>query len=239
MKIDFKAIILLLFMALCTTVSMATVNEEATTRFSRYPKMYEEKPQSIVIMPPINLTEYVQAKDLFYTTLYIPLCEKGYYVFPPMLVMEMFQQESAYDAELFINGDLSKFREVLGADAAMFTVVKEWSRNHTGGKLTVDVEFILRSAKTDETLYQREGRITLDISSEDEKDKDDDDGSLLSIFTNMIGNAIASALTDQVNAGRRCVSYVLEDMPVGAYNQKYEKDKDFKAGNKFVEATVK
>ena len=94
------------------------------TRGEQYPKMYEEKPLSIVIMPPINQTEHVEAKDYFYTTLYTPLCEKGYYVYSPLLTMEMFQSESAYDAELFIEGDLSQFRNVLGADAAMFTKIK-------------------------------------------------------------------------------------------------------------------
>ena len=103
------------------------------TRVEQYPKMYEEKPLSIVVMPPINQTQHVEAKDYFYTTLYTPLCEKGYYVYSPMLTMELFQTESAYDAELFFEGDLSQFRNVLGADAAMFTIIKSWKRNNVGG----------------------------------------------------------------------------------------------------------
>lgn len=63
--------------------------------------------------------------------------------------MEMFQQESAYDAENFLEADLSTFRRVLGADAAMFTIIKAWKRSNLGGKLTVDVEYILRSTKQD------------------------------------------------------------------------------------------
>ena len=67
----------------------------------QYPGMYEEKPLTIVIMPPINQTNHAEAKDYFYTTLYSPLCEKGYYVLSPYLTMELLQQESVYDAELF------------------------------------------------------------------------------------------------------------------------------------------
>lgn len=89
--------------------------------------MYEERPMSIVVMPPINQTTHAEAKDYFYTTMYQPLCEKGYYVYSPYLTMEMFQQESAYDAEMFVEGDLSQFREILGADAAMFTIIKDWN----------------------------------------------------------------------------------------------------------------
>ncbi len=40
--------------------------------------------------------------------------------------MKMFQQESAYDAENFLEGGLSQFQNVLGADAVMFTIIKKW-----------------------------------------------------------------------------------------------------------------
>ena len=134
------------------------------TRGEQYSKMYEEKPLTIAVMPPINQTQHVEAKDYFYTTLYAPLCEKGYYVYSPMMTMELFQSESAYDAEQFIEADLSQFRNVLGADAAMFTIIKSWKRNNVGGKLTAGVEYILRSTKTGETLYKREGLIKVDTS---------------------------------------------------------------------------
>lgn len=35
------------------------------TRGEQYAKMYEEKPTSIVIMPPINQTQHVEAKTIF------------------------------------------------------------------------------------------------------------------------------------------------------------------------------
>ena len=78
--------------------------------------------------------------------------------------MEMFQTESAYDSELFLESDLNPFRNVLGADAAMFTIVKSWKKSTIGGKITVGIEYILRSTKTGETLYNRDGLITLDTS---------------------------------------------------------------------------
>ena len=111
----------------------------------QYAKMYEEKPLTIAIMPPINQTTHAEAKDYFYTTLYQPLCEKGYYVFSPYLTMEMFQQESAYDAEMFLEADLTPFRNILDADAAMFAIMKDWRRNNIGGMRTVKVEYVLRS----------------------------------------------------------------------------------------------
>lgn len=204
------------------------------TRGEQYPKMYEEKPVSIVIMPPINQTQHVEAKDYFYTTLYMPLCEKGYYVFSPILTMEMFQTESAYDSEMFINSDLSKFREVLGADAAMFTTIKSWKRNNIGGKITVGVEYTLRSTKTGETLYHREGLIKVDTSVSS------GGFGLLGSLIDIAATAISTASTDKVIAGRRCTAFVLSDMPVGVYNKElYGKDQGEPAGKSYIEATTK
>ena len=165
------------------------------TRGEQYPKMYEEKPLSIVVMPPINQTNHAEAKDYFYTTLYSPLCEKGYYVFSPMMTMELFQTESAYDAEMFMEGDLSKFRNVLGADAAMFTIIKSWKRNNIGGLLTAGVEYILRSTKTGDILYKREGLIKVDTSV------GSGGGGIFGALVSLAATAISTAATDKVVAG--------------------------------------
>ncbi len=211
------------------TLLFASCATKMITRSEQYPKMYEEKPLSIVVMPPINETNHAEAKDYFYTTLYAPLCEKGYYVFSPMMTMDMFQTESAYDAELFIDRDLSQFRNILGADAAMFTKIKSWKRNNVGGKLTVGVEYILRSTKTGETLYQREGLIKVDRSK----------STGLGLIANLVATAISTATTDNVVAGRACTVYVLSDMPEGQYGTMYEQDQGLAAGKSYIKATVK
>ena len=202
------------------------------TRGEQYPNMYKEKPLTIAVMPPINRTNHVEAKDYFYTTLYAPLCEKGYYVYSPMMTMEMFQAESAYDAEMFIESDLTQFRNVLGADAAMFTIIKEWKRSNVGGTITAGVEYILRSTKTGETLYSREGLIKVDMSVSG-------GGGLLGSLINMAATTIATAATDKVVAGRACTVYVLSDMPEGKYSTQYDKDQKAPAGKSYIKATVK
>ncbi len=217
--------IIALALAVITLVSCGTATK---TLGEQYPAMYEEKPLSIAIMPPINQTTHAEAKDYFYTTMYMPLCEKGYYVYSPYLTMEMFQQESAYDAEMFLDGDLSQFRNVLGADAAMFTIIKKWKRNNIGGTISVNIEYILRSTKTGQTLYSHEGDIKLDTSV-------NSSNGLLGI----LATAINTATTDKVFAGRRCNAYVLSDLPAGKYSPLFEKDINSPAGNKIIKATVK
>ena len=75
----------------CSTVSV--------TKSQRYPQVYAERPVSILVMPPINRSTKVDAKALFYSSLIVPLSQRGYYVFPPLLTMEILKEESAYDAE--------------------------------------------------------------------------------------------------------------------------------------------
>lgn len=223
-----KKIIICLFAILMVT-SCATVK----TLSDQYPAMYEEKPLTIAVMPPINHTTHAEAKDYFYTTMYQPLCEKGYYVYSPYLTMEMFQQEGAYDAELFLEADLSVFNRVLGADAAMFTIIKDWKRSSIGGKLTVSVEYILRSTKTGQTLYSREGVVSVDTSVNVSS------AGAFGALVGMVATAINTAATDKVVAGRKCNAFILSDLPAGKYSSFYEKDLQSPAGKPFIKATVK
>ena len=66
--------------------------------------MYEEKPVTLLVMPPINNSSNVEAKDLLYTSISKPLAEAGYYVISTMLAMDILKAESAYDAEMFVTG---------------------------------------------------------------------------------------------------------------------------------------
>lgn len=223
----------IIIVALAAIFLSSCTSSNSLTRGVQYPKLYEEKPLSIVIMPPINNTNFVEAKEYFYTTLYMPLCEKGYYVYSPYLTMEMFQTESAYDSEMFLEGDLGMIKNVLDADAAMFTIIKSWNRNSIGGKLTVGVEYILRSTSTGETLYQREGLVKVDTSV------NSSGGGLLGTLVNMAATAINTSLTDKVVAGRKCTAFVLSDMPVGKYDLNYGTDDKLPAGKNYIEATVK
>lgn len=219
---------IILFVAIVASLASCSTPK---TLGEQYAGMYEEKPLTIAIMPPINQTVHAEAKDYFYTTMYMPLCEKGYYVYSPYLTMELFQQESAYDAELFLEADLTPFKNVLGADAAMFTIIKDWRRNNIGGVLTVNIEYILRSTKTGQTLYRREGEISVDTSV---NGGSGGFGALVSL----VATAINTAVTDKVVAGRKCTAFVLSDLPAGRYSPLHEKDSARPAGKSFIKATV-
>lgn len=222
-----------LFLLFSSVILLTSCATNKSTRGNEYALMYEQKPATIVVMPPINETNAAEAKDFFYTTMATPLIDKGYYVYSPYLVMDMFQSEGAYDSEMFIDGDLSQFRDVLGCDAVMFTRIKKWSKKALGGTITVDVEYILKSTNTGEILYQREGEIKLDTSV------NSGGSSPLGSLVNLAATALKTAATDKVVAGRACNVYVLSDMPVGPYAPNYGDDSQLPAWKGKVKGTVK
>ena len=78
---------ILLFALVAITLASCSTPK---TMGEQYAAMYDEKPVAIAVMPPINRTTHAEAKDFFYTTMYMTLCETGYCVYSPYLTMEMF-----------------------------------------------------------------------------------------------------------------------------------------------------
>jgi hypothetical protein len=195
-----------------------------------YKKIYDEKPTSILIMPPINRTTNVEAKEFFHTTLSMPLLNAGYYVIPPFLSMEILKRESAYDSELFLDVSLSEFGKVFGADLALFTIIHKWEKASVLGTITVEVEYILKSVKTNDIVYQRKGGITVNANTSYGQ----------SGFGALVGMAVAAiqtATTDHAIVGAACNNVTLQDLPAGPYSPLYGHDgnqfageKDFKVG---------
>jgi hypothetical protein len=174
-----------------------------------YKGLYDEKPLSLLIMPPINKSVNVEAKEYFHSTLYTPVANAGYYVIPPFLSMEILKKESAYDSEFFIDSPLNKFGEIFGVDIALFTIIHKWNKSSIASKVTVDVEYIIKSTKTNEILYSRRGEVVYSTSV-----------STGNVFGNIVGSLISTAATKFVDVAKDCNIYTFTDLPVGKYHQK-------------------
>ena len=206
--------------------SCGLLNRGSLTRGAAYPKMYEEHPMAILIMPPINKTNRVEAKESVYATLYMPLVNKGYYVFSPFLSQELLQSESGYDAEQFIDGSLTPFLRVYGADAVLFTTITRWNKLSALSQIEVAIEYTLKSTHTNEVLFHRSANVTINTSVV----------SSSSLLLDLIVNTVATALTDNVVGARKANAFILQDLPEGKYSPLYLNDKEEAAGNPNVEA---
>ena len=201
------------------------------TRESQYAKMYEEKPVTLLVMPPINNSTNVEAKDLLYTSISRPLVEAGYYVISPLLAMDVLKAESAYDSEMFFDAPLTTFQNYFGADAVVFSVIDTWAKKGMG--IETKIRYVIKSAYTNETLFERSCDLYLDLSV------DSGANGILGALVDLAASAINTAATDHIKAARKANYYILRDIPRGKYSPEHMLDKETAAEEKDVVARVK
>lgn len=202
------------------------------TRGEVYAPLYNESPVTLLVMPPINNTANVEAKDLLYTSISRPLVEAGYYVLPPILAMDILKAESAYDAELFFEQPLGQFGRVFGADAVIFSVIDKWAKQGVG--ISVKIRYVMRSTRTDEVLFDRTCDLFLDT-----RVNGGSGGGLLGLALDIALTAANTALTDHIEAARQANNFIFSDIPFGKFSPLYQQDQDWKAEPANVKATVK
>lgn len=220
-----KKIILLSFILLLTA-SCAT----KFTKGEQYAKMYEEKPVTLLIMPPMNYSTNVEAKDLLYTSISRPLAEAGYYVISPLLAMDILKAESAYDAELFINAPLDVFRKYFGCDAVVFSEIQSWTKKGLG--IQTHIRYFIKSAYTGEILFDRSCDLYLDLMV------NSGTGGLGALI-DLAVSAINTAVTDHIVAARKANYYIFRDIPKGKYSPYYLQDQEDIAEPKDIKTMVK
>lgn len=224
-----KTTFILIASCLMLLASCETMNH---TRGELYPKMYEEKPVTLLVMPPINNSNNVEAKDLLYTSISQPLAEAGYYVISPHLAMEIFKQESAYDAENFIEGNVGMFGKVFGADAVVFSVIDEWKKKGFG--IETKITYIVKSTRSNEVLFNRTCDLYLDLS-----DNNNYGGGLAGAIASLAVSALNTALTEHIVAARNCNKFIFNDIPQGKYRTEHLQDQETLARDRNIKATVK
>ena len=216
-------------MLCCIVTSCGVMN--SVTRESQYAKMYEEKPITLLVMPPINNSTNVEAKDLLYTSISRPLVEAGYYVISPLLAMDVLKAESAYDSEMFFDAPLTAFQNYFGADAVVFSVIDTWAKKGMG--IETKIRYVIKSAYTNEILFDRSCDLYLDLSV------DSGTNGLLGALVDLAASALNTAATDHIIAARKANYYILRDIPRGKYSPEYLLDKETSAETKDVVAIVK
>lgn len=209
--------------------SCGTMNQ--ITRESQYEAMYNDMPLTILVMPPINNTANVEAKDLLYTSISRPLAEAGYYVISPLLAMDVLKAESAYDSEMFIDRPLTMFRDYFGADAVVFSEIDTWTKKGFG--IQTKIRYLIKSATSNEIIFDRSCDLYLDLQ------QNSGGSSAISALVDLAVSAIATAATDHIVAARKANNYIFRDIPRGKYSPQYLQDKGVLAEKKDITARVK
>jgi len=205
----------------------------APTRADIYPKFYEEKPLTMLIMPPINRSSNVAAKECLYASITRPLCEAGYYVIPPFMAMDVFRNESAYDAENFLTTSLKPFQEYFNCDAVVFPIIDTWTKQGFG--IRTDLHYIIRSAHSGETMFDRTCKLYLDLSIKTGSTSGSGWGAILDLAI----SAANTAVVEHIVAARKANDYIFSDIPRGYYHPDYEKDRETTAATANIDISLK
>ena len=209
-----KIIILILSLIIINGCAIITKGEA-------FPKMYKEKPVSILVLPPINESTAADAKEYYSTTIAEPLSFAGYYVFPIEIVNEVLKQEGIYDTELIVDLDASKFKEYFGADAVLFTKIIAWNTSYyvVGGNVKVHIAFDLVSTKTGETLWSYNDKLTVDTTADD-----NELGGAAGLLLQLAATAVQTAAQDYTPLAKKVNTTVLKTIPFGIYHTKHGTD---------------
>lgn len=223
--------LLIIGVVMLTQTSCTVSVHKNLTKGEAYAKMYEENPVSILVMPPINNTNNVEAKDLLYTSISQHIAESGYYVVSLVMAMDVFKNESAYDAEYFIHSSLRKFKEYFGADAVVFAVIDKWAKE--GFQIHTVISYIVKSTTTNEILFERSCDMTLNLMKTSSYGNGLA-GALAGALADVIVSAIDVATTEHIEAARIANMNVFNDIPFGKYSPLYLLDKDLISKNKHM-----
>lgn len=190
------------------------------TKFSEFPEIYKERPETILFIPPINNTTAANAKDLLRTTIAPVLSEKGYYVLPIEPIFDFFKLNGAYSiAETSDQLPLEKFSEFFAADAVLMLTINGWDKKFyvVGGHVRVDLMYELISTKTGKTLWKVRKNVKVDTSSSNQN---------ASLLVNILTTAVNTAATQYVDIAKYAHVLALATIPSGFRSPNFMKDKE-------------
>ncbi len=219
-----KKIKVLLISLVVLGVSGCVAPPKYVTKGEEFPAMYIEKPRSLIIMPPINLSTAAEAKDYYSTTVEMPIALHGYYTFPYQLTADVLKQQGIYDSELVYDIPLNKFYDYFGADAVLFTKILHWDTSYTvlASTLTVSIDAEIKSTKTSEVLWHYNGTVFVDLSVNSGA------GGMAGLLINAIATAINTAAADYTTYAKVANGRFVGSIPYGPYHPMYLKDQQMK-----------
>jgi hypothetical protein len=206
-------LILMILVSGCTPRPVAT-------KADIFPRMYEEQPRSILILPPMNESTDAEAKSYYMTTIEMPFALMGYYIFPVEMVSDIMKQEGVYDTELLYHLPLDKFYEYFGADAVLYTRIKKWDVAYAviASSLTIVIEAEIVSTKTSQQLWKYTGSVHIDLGGGNNA------GGLAGLLVSAIATAVNTAAVDYVDYAHVANARLIRTLPVGPYHPNYLKD---------------
>jgi hypothetical protein len=220
MKTRLPAVLSAIMFAACTMAPMV----EPFNRMDAYKHLYDENPITILVLPPVNLTDDQSATQEFYTTLFSPLINAGYYVIPPLATLQILQQEDLYNADLSESATL--LGEIFGADLILYTSIHQWEKwfELDSGSITVEADYTILSGKTGRMLFFRHTRGNCFVTTNVEG----------SWFLTFATSTVRTASVSIEKIAGLCSENTFFDLPLGPYSPKHKNDQHLASGPEYM-----
>jgi hypothetical protein len=209
-----RGLVTLVCLSTLLLVGCATVTPYDYTAFHRSP------PRSILILPPIDESTTANGSYSYLSTVSQAVAERGYYVFPVDVVDRMMQENGLPTPGDMHQTSLAKVREITGADAVLYLVLKEYGSHYQllASKTRVRVSARLVDAHTQSLLWENTAQA-----------ESSNGNSSAGLLASIVAAAIAQIINSKVDPARalsRVANKTLfeqktRELPYGPYHSKY------------------
>lgn len=120
-----------------------------------YTNFKAHMPRSILVLPPTNNTNEVDASGAYLSIVSRPVAEKGFYVYPVVLVDQFMKDNGISSPAEMHQLPLSKLFKVFAADAILYIEIDEWGNSFEiiDSKTVIKARVRLVDAKTGKILW--------------------------------------------------------------------------------------
>jgi hypothetical protein len=187
-----------------------------------YSQLRQEDPHSILVIPATNKSVDVNASDYFLATISQPLANRGYYVFPVNMVRSVMADDGLSDADMVRASDPRRLGQLFGADAIMYISIERWEAKYVilSTKVTVELDYSLKSAKTGSTLWTNHQVMVYQPQASN--------AGLAGLIADAITAAVTKAAPNYIPLAQlvnlRAVGLKQTGLPAGPHDVQYRKD---------------
>jgi len=137
-------------------VVVAALGACATPSPYDYTAFRENRPVSMLVLPPLNETPEVAATYGVLSQVTLPLAEAGYYVLPVTLMDETFRQNGLNNPAEIHDVSPQKLREIFGADAVVYIKVTQYGTSYVvvSSETRVTAQARIVDLRTGQLLWQ-------------------------------------------------------------------------------------
>ena len=189
-----------------------------------YTAFRQNRPVSMLVLPPLNETPEVTATYGVLSQVTMPLAEAGYYVVPVTLMDETFRQNGLNNPAEIHEVSPQKLREIFGADAAVYIKVTQYGTSYAviASETRVTAQARIVDLRTGELLWQ--GRASAS-SSEGRSSQGGLAGLLVSaVVTQVIETSSDTSFKYAGVASQRLLSRRTNGVLYGPRSPNYQKD---------------